>query len=75
MRKESNAQYAKAFGRFLCQLRTDKKLTQLQLAFRSRVSVSHISRIERGIRSPTIEVIYHLALGLEIEPKKLLEFG
>ncbi|MCW5912102.1 MAG: helix-turn-helix transcriptional regulator [Cyclobacteriaceae bacterium] len=66
--------YIKAFGRNLRKLRESKKLTQEALAFKSELARSQIIRFEQGERSPTLSTIYALSKGLEVEPKKLLDF-
>lgn len=66
--------YLQAFGKNLTALRRAKKLTQLELSKRSGVSLSHISRVERGARAASLLTIADLALGLTVEPKKLMEF-
>jgi len=66
--------YVRAFGLHLKRLREAKKLTQEALAFRSNLARSQIIRFEQGARSPTLSTILNLAKGLQIEPKKLLDF-
>ncbi len=51
-----------------------KGLTQEALAFKSEIARSQVIRFEKGERSPTLSTILALAEGLEVEPKKLLDF-
>ena len=44
------------FGKFLCQLRKEKGLTQLQLAEKLNVTDKAISRWETGKNYPDIEI-------------------
>jgi transcriptional regulator with XRE-family HTH domain len=44
-------------GRFLAEARRRHGLTQRQLAARARTSQAAISRIERGVVSPTVETL------------------
>ena len=66
--------YSKAFGNHLKKLRTEKGITQKGLSTNSGISLSHISRMERGKRSPTVNVIFYLSNGLNVQPKSLLNF-
>lgn len=60
-------------GRQIKQIRTSKKMTLRDLAASSAVSISQISKIERGNHLPTNNTIIKIALGLNIEPEKLLQ--
>lgn len=50
----------------LKQVRHDKQLTLKQLERLSGVSDTHISEIENGIKTPTIQVLCRLARGLSV---------
>lgn len=54
-------------GQRMRQLRTDKDLTQTELARRSGVSHSTLSKIENNQLSPTFETILRIVDGLEID--------
>lgn len=54
------------FGERVKSLRTAKKLSQEKLAELSGLHSTYIGQIERGEKSPTIESIYKLSVGLEI---------
>lgn len=53
-------------------LRARKKLSQKALAERTGVSVSYVSMLERGQRSPPLETIEKLARALGVPPATLL---
>ena len=55
-----------AVGRRVRQLRTQAGMTQERLAERAEISVSFLSMIERGERSPHLETLEKLANGLEV---------
>lgn len=74
MGKIRDERYIKAFGKNLRRLRMVKGLTQEALAFKSEIARSQVIRFEKGERSPTLSTILALAEGLEVEPKKLLDF-
>ena len=61
------------FGKFLCQLRKEKGLTQLQLAEKLNVTDKAISRWETGKNYPDIEIFESLSNVLEVSVSELLE--
>jgi transcriptional regulator with XRE-family HTH domain len=48
------------------------KLTQEEVAHRADIDRTHVSKIERRIHSPTIDVLGQLATALDIDPIDLL---
>ena len=60
------------FGRALRKARQDASLTQEELADRAGLAVSYISLIENGHKSPSVEVVFALAQGLQIAPHVLV---
>jgi transcriptional regulator with XRE-family HTH domain len=52
--------------------RAKKKLSQKALADRIGISVSYVSMLERGQRSPPLETIEKLAKALGVPPGSLL---
>lgn len=65
----------KQFGSRVYELRTRAGLTQEQLASMSGVSNDTISRIERGSRSPSFEVLERLSSAFNIEVRELFNFS
>ena len=61
------------FGKFLCQLRKEKGLTQLQLAEKLNVTDKAVSRWETGKNYPDIEMFEGLAAVLDVSISELLE--
>lgn len=57
----------------VARLRRRKKLSQAQLAQRTGIHYTEISRIERGLRDPRLTTIARLAHGLRVKPARLLE--
>jgi transcriptional regulator with XRE-family HTH domain len=51
------------------------KITQLELAERTGLEVSHIGKFESTNHNHTLKTIFKLAAGLEIEPWQLLKKG
>ena len=62
------------FGENLQKIRDGKKLSLLQLSYNCSIDESNISKIEHGKFNITLATIVELANGLEIHPKKLLDF-
>jgi transcriptional regulator with XRE-family HTH domain len=56
-------------------LRIQRKLSQTAVAKAARLSVSYVSMIERGQRSPPLETLEVLAKALKITPISLFEEG
>ncbi len=59
------------FGRKITALRLEKNFTQEELAFRTNISPSYMSAIERGITDTTISTAKRLAKALETEISNL----
>ena len=53
-------------------LRAKKKLSQKALADKVGISVSYVSMLERGQRSPPLETIEKMAKALGVPPANLL---
>jgi transcriptional regulator with XRE-family HTH domain len=53
-------------------LRSKKKLSQKALADKVGISVSYVSMLERGQRSPPLETIEKMAKALSVPPATLL---
>lgn len=62
------------FGENLQKIRTGKKLSLLKLSYNCSLDESNISKIEHGKFNVTLATIIELAKGLEVAPKKLLDF-
>ncbi len=62
------------FAKRLKDLRTQKGMTQEDLAHFSGLSVSFIRGIEQGVYAPSFESIEVLALALEVKVKILFDF-
>lgn len=56
----------------LRRLRRERGLTQEMLAFKAHVTISALSRIERGLSNPVWTTVVRLADALEIPPAELI---
>ena len=61
------------FVEVLRRYRTDMNISQEELAFRAGVDRTFVSRIERGIRQPTITTLVGLGLALGISAAELVQ--
>jgi transcriptional regulator with XRE-family HTH domain len=69
------ARLQELLGARIYELRLKAGLTQAQLAEKTDVSNETISRIERGLRSPSFEVLERLAEALQVEARDLFNFS
>lgn len=61
----------KKFGQLVKEWREDKGLTQEELAYRSKISVTYISKIENGQTNVSLDTICKIAVGLGITVHEL----
>lgn len=62
------------FGTYVQQLREHKGLSLRDVAANCELDSSNISKIERGFFNVRLSTIVELAKGLEVHPRKLLDF-
>lgn len=59
-------------GRVIQEYREKKGLSQEVVSGLADIGRTHLSAIERGIRKPTLETFYKIALALDIKPSELM---
>jgi transcriptional regulator with XRE-family HTH domain len=64
----------KIFGEHLKSLRINKKLSQVELAFKGDFDRNYIGMLERGERNPSLKNLKRLSVALEITLPELLNF-
>lgn len=64
---------SQVFGKELKRVREASGLSQEALALDADLDRSYLSKLERGIRQPTITVIFKLCDSLSYEPDKLVK--
>jgi len=64
----------KEFGLRLRQLRIERNLTQVELAFKGEFDRNYIGMLERGERNPSLLNLMRLSDALSLELKELLDF-
>lgn len=62
-------------GEFIKKLREERKLSINQLALYSDVSAAHISRIERGLREPSPEILKKISQALRVPYEDLMKMA
>ncbi len=62
-----------AFGRLLKEQRKISQFTQADLALRSGIAKSFVSRMERGLACPTIDTVFRIANAFEVQPEALVK--
>lgn len=65
-------QNAEIIGNVLRELRENKNLTQEQLSGLAVLDRTHYSKLERGLRVPTIETLFKIAQALEMKPHEIV---
>ena len=64
---------AEAVGHILQVLRKKKGLSQEQLSGLATLDRTHYSKIERGLRNPTIDTVFKIASALDMKPHELVK--
>lgn len=62
----------KGFGRALREARHALGISQEELADRAEIHRTHVSQLERGLKSPTIDTLARLAKALNTTPSKMM---
>lgn len=60
------------FGQQVKQLRSACGISQEELSFLANLSTSHVSRLERGVKSPTLGVVQKVAKALGVSVSELM---
>jgi transcriptional regulator with XRE-family HTH domain len=64
----------KTIGKTIKKLRIDKEISQEELAHRSHIHVSQLSRMENGKANPSLEILITIAQELKIHIRELFNF-
>jgi len=62
-----------AISKVIIRNRKEKSLSQEKLAELVGIHRTYVSQIERGLKSPTIQVLFKLSLAFNISASKLIE--
>lgn len=63
---------AELIGKVIQDLRRSKGMSQEVLSGFAGLDRTHYSKIERGLRSPTIETLFKIARALDMKPHELM---
>jgi len=63
----------RAAGRVIADRRRRARLTQEGLAEGAEVDVSYVSQLERGVKSPTLRVLFRLASAMKLPASTLVK--
>lgn len=58
----------------LKEIRSEKNISQEELAYRSEITLSQIARIETVRINPTVSTIFKIARALDVRPSELFNF-
>ncbi|MBO9594451.1 MAG: helix-turn-helix transcriptional regulator [Niabella sp.] len=72
--KVRNQKYLDAFGKHLKELIKQKRKTPEDVAALGGIETKQVYRTINGEHSTTLSILVAIAKGLEIHPKKLLDF-
>ena len=65
----------RGIGQVIADLRRAAKLSQEELAHRASLHRTHISQIERGLKSPTIATLQGIAKALDTSASKIMRLA
>lgn len=54
-------------------LRTAKKLSQEELAFRAEIDRSYLSEVENGYKNPSVVILDQIAAALDVDLRELFD--
>lgn len=63
----------KQLGKKIQQLREDKGLSQMDLAYKSETSMAYVSKIENGHHAPGILLLIRMAYVLKVKPSEIIQ--
>lgn len=63
---------SKTVGKIIKNFREERKLSQEVLSGLADIDRSHLSKIELGIRSPTVNVLYKIANAMGVKASEIL---
>jgi transcriptional regulator with XRE-family HTH domain len=64
-----------ALGEAIRQLRTERGLSQEELADQAEMHVTHVGDLERGVRNPSYTTLVRLSRALGVEPGALVSLA
>ena len=62
-----------AISQVIAQLRRDAKISQEELAHRAGIHRTYVSQIERGLKSPTLQILIQIANALDTSASQIIK--
>ncbi|MBZ8181497.1 MAG: helix-turn-helix transcriptional regulator [Oscillatoria sp. PMC 1051.18] len=62
-----------ALGKVLAKYRTTLKISQEELADRAGIHRTYVSQIERGLKSPTLSVLFDISKALDLPASRMID--
>lgn len=72
---KAEKEYIQKIGKRIIELREERNLKQIDLAFKVNIEDSALRRIESGRTNPTIKSLLRIAKVLEVEMTELFQFN
>lgn len=72
---KAEKEYIQKIGQRIVELREERNLKQIDLAFKVNIEDSALRRIESGRTNPTIKSLLRIAKVLEVEMTELFQFN
>lgn len=69
---EQKKEITMAVGARIKYFRLVHSLSQEELALRANVNPAYYGQVERGLKCPTVDTLYKIALALEVPPSEFL---
>ena len=73
MASRKNKNLVRAFARALRTMRSEKELTQEQVAYGAKLHPTYIAFLEAQKRQPSIDTIFKIAKGLDVKPSAFIK--
>lgn len=67
-KKNSNDPRCAALGQAVKKIRVQRGMTQEMLAEKAEIDTSYIGQIERGLKYPSLKVLFRVADALNVKP-------
>ena len=71
---KSETKFLIMFGRHLAEMRRVRDISQEQLSFDAEISLSTLSKIERGVLNISISNVFKISKALNLHYKELFDF-
>jgi transcriptional regulator with XRE-family HTH domain len=70
--KVTASSISQSFGEVLRHMRVARDLSQEKLGFESEIHRTYISQLERGMKSPTLDILFRISRALDCEASSIV---